>query len=312
MKTNEQMAADLRERGRVYQAARQRRARVAVAAASVGAVACLALTVFASGIFRAGVPAVSGAASDKAEAASAPAAERSGSDVKQFDTETDGLPENAGTGDVSRPIVFGKTDAVKGAERGEAVLGRATVSPALRTLMDETARDFGGDNGVYYVVTVDFSACFDGEAASGFEYEGKTIARYEEELQRYADSLPAVPVTETTASGTETAVAHAASTDAQKEELAAKKAALTAAKAAYARLWADRIAERLRAAGWEGASFAGADGAAPEDAMLAEGQVRTMLTAGQMAAVTCEADEGILFLPASKINGLSPTEMHAS
>ena len=310
MKTNEQMAADLQERGRVYQAAKQRRTRCAITVASIGAVACLALAVFASGIFRAPVPTVSGDASEKAETAYGHAADPDKGTVKQYDTETDALPE--GNADVNIPLVFGKSDAVKGTERGEAVLGKATVSPALRTLMEETARDFGGnDNAAYYVVTVDFSACFDGEAASGFEYEGKTIARYEEELQRYADSLPAKVVPETTASGTETAVAHAASTEEQKAELAARKAALTAAKAAYARLWADRIAERLRAAGWE-STFAGADSAVPEDTMLAEGQVRTVLTAAQMAAVTCEADEGILFLPASKINGTNLTEMNAS
>ena len=305
MKTNEQMAADLQERGRIYQAVKQRRARAAVAAASVGAVACLALVVFASGIFRTDVPSVSATASEKAETASAPvAADRNIQAVDQADSETDALP--GGNADVSVPIVFGESDAVKGAQRGEAVLGKATVSPALQALMAE----YEGST-AYYVVTVDFSACFDGEATSGFMYEGKTIAQYEEDLQRYTATLPATPVTETTASGSETAVAHAAATEAQKDELTAKKAALTAAKAAYARLWADKIAERLRAAGWE-STFAGADGAAPEDTMLAEGQVRAMLTAEQMTAVTCEENEGILFLPAAKINGSSLTEMRAS
>ena len=304
MKTNEQMAADLQERGRVYQAAKQRRTRAAVAAASIGAVACLALVVFASGIFRPAVPAVSATASQTAETASAAPADRGENGVKQFDTDADGLPNDQAY--VSIPVVFGKSDTVKGTERGEAVLGKATVSPSLQALMAEHE-----GSTAYYVVTVDFSACFDGEAASGFEYEGKTIAQYEEELQRYAATLSATPVTETTASGSETAVAHAASTEEEKNELSAKKAALTAAKAAYARLWADKIAERLRAAGWT-STFAGADTAMPEDALLAEGQVRTMMTAEQMAAVTCEENEGILFLPATKINGNSLTEMRAS
>lgn len=314
MKTNEQMAADLQERGRVYHAVKQRRIRAAFAAASVGAVACLALVVYASGIFRPTIPAVSGTASEKAETASA-AAPGEGT-VRQTDTDTDALPEGehllpGGSADVSIPLVFGKTDTVKGAERGEAVLGKATVSPALQTLMEETARDFGENSSAYYVVTVDFSACFDGEAASGFAYEGKTVAQYEEELQRYTADLPTRATPATTASGTETAKVPTATTEEQKEELAAKKEALTAAKAAYARLWEDKIAARLRAAGWEG-TFAGADSATPEDALLAEGQVRAILTAAQMAAVTCEADEGILFLPASKISGNTLTERHAS
>ena len=302
MKTNQQMADDLQARGRAYQAAKQRRLRIGLAAASAGGVACLALVVFASGIFRNPTPAVTGAVSSTPQAVSADAKERP---VEQEETDTDALP--AGNADVNIPIVFGKTDAVKGAQRGEAVLGKATVSPALQALMEEH-KDSGT---VYYVVTVDFSACFDGEAASGFVYEGKTVAQYDEELERYAAGLPTRSVTATTAVGTETTTVPAPATEEQKAELAAKKAALTAAKAAYAQQWADKIADELRAAGWEN-TFAGADGAAPEDALLAEGQVRTLLTAAQMAAVTCEADEGILFLPATKIAGNGAAQLNAA
>lgn len=312
MKTNEQMAADLQARGHAYQAARQRRAHVAVAAASVGAVACLALVVFASGIFRTPVPSVSATASGKAETASAPAAEPSRGDVKQYDTETDALPLPEGTEDVNHPILFAKED-VKGAQRGEAALGKATLSPALRALIAETEKTYG-DIAQYatYVVTVDFSICFDREAASGFVYEGKTVAQYEEELQRYLATLPTQTITVTTPDGrttTETTVSGAV-TSAQKQELAARRAALTAAKAAYARPWLERIAARLKAAGWTG-QFAGADSAAPSDAELADGLARTLLTAEQMETVSCGKDEGVLFLPATKINGGGLTEQAA-
>lgn len=321
MKTNEQMAADLKARGSALAAAKRRRGRVLAGVGSCAAVAALAVVVLSSGLFGPTVPAVSGDASKQADRTASTGVTTNDDAIKDRNavsaTDADGIPETfpAGTEeeDVCSPIIFASTDVVKGAARGEATRGKATLSPALLALIEKTRAEWNADaksafdERTYYVVTVDFSACFDEKAASGFLYLGKTVAEYEAELQQFAAALPRDDVAVTAASGQATteAVVGGELTDAQRQSLTAKKEALTAAKAAYARGWMEKIGQRLRAVGWEG-TFAGADSREPDDAALAAGQARAILTLAQMKAVVCGEEEGILFLPASKIAGNAP------